>query len=61
VPVAPVETCEHLRPLVDELVYLEAPEPFQSVGYWYVDFGEVSDEEVIRALELARARAFATV
>jgi putative phosphoribosyl transferase len=61
VPIAPVETCEHLRPLVDELVYLETPEPFQSVGYWYVDFGEVNDEEVTRALDRARSHACAAV
>lgn len=53
VPVAPVETCERFRLVVDELVYLETPEPFQAVGYWYIDFAQVEDEEVIRTLERA--------
>jgi putative phosphoribosyl transferase len=57
VPVAPVDTCERFRLIVDELVYLETPDPFLSVGYWYVDFAQVSDDEVIRALSDARARA----
>lgn len=57
VPVAPIETCEHFRLVVDELVYLETPEPFQAVGYWYVDFAQVEDEEVVQTLEQARSRA----
>lgn len=56
VPVAPIETCERLRLVADELVYLETPEPFQAVGYWYVDFDQVQDDEVVRTLERARAR-----
>ncbi len=51
VPVAPLETCERFRDQVDELVYLETPEPFSSVGYWYVDFGQVEDAEVVKVLE----------
>jgi len=61
VPVAPVETCEHFRRLVDELVYLETPEPFQAVGYWYVDFGQVEDEDVVRTLARVRSRTSAAV
>jgi putative phosphoribosyl transferase len=52
VPVAPMDTLERFRPVVDELVYLEAPEPFQAVGCWYADFAQVDDEEVIRTLGL---------
>lgn len=61
VPVAPIETCEQFRPAVDELVYLETPEPFQAVGYWYIDFEQVEDDEVVRILEQARSRAGAAV
>jgi predicted phosphoribosyltransferase len=50
VPVAAAETCERLRPSVDELVCLATPAPFRAVGLWYEDFSEVSDEEVRAAL-----------
>lgn len=50
VPVAPVQTLERFRLVVDELVYIETPEPFLAVGYWYVDFAQVHDDEVIRTL-----------
>lgn len=54
VPVAPLETLERFRFEVDELVYLETPDPFGSVGYWYVDFSEVTDDAVKNTLERAR-------
>ena len=57
VPVAPVDTLERFRLVVDELVYLESPEPFMAVGYWYIDFAQVEDAEVIAILEKARSRA----
>lgn len=57
VPVAPADTLERFRFVVDELVYLESPEPFLAVGYWYVDFTQVEDAEVIAILERARSRA----
>lgn len=57
VPVAPVDTLEWFRLLVDEFVYLESPEPFKAVGYWYVDFAQIEDAEVIDILEKARSRA----
>ena len=56
VPVAPIETLERFRLVVDELVYLESPEPFLAVGYWYVDFAQVEDAEVIAILGKARSR-----
>jgi putative phosphoribosyl transferase len=49
VPVAPPETCDALREVVDEMVCLLTPEPFLAVGAWYEDFSETSDETV-RAL-----------
>lgn len=57
VPVAPMETLERFRFVVDELVYLETPDPFLAVGYWYVDFAQVEDAEVVQTLERAHARA----
>lgn len=56
VPVAPVDTCVMLAPLVDDLVVLSTPEPFRGVGAWYVDFSQVSDE---RVRELLRDAAHA--
>jgi len=53
IPVAPLATCDRLRPEVDELVCLETPEPFYGVGQFYDDFSQVSDEEVKRLLEKA--------
>jgi putative phosphoribosyl transferase len=52
-PVAPAEVIEQLRPLVDEVVCLDAPVPFRAVGLHYGDFHQVSDEEVVRALREA--------
>jgi len=49
VPVAPPETCDALREVVDEMVCLLTPDPFLAVGAWYEDFSETSDETV-RAL-----------
>jgi len=46
VPVAPADVCQQFRQLVDEVVCLFTPDPFQAVGLWYEDFSPVSDEEV---------------
>ncbi len=53
VPVAPPEGVKRLRPEVDELVVLETPEPFFSVGSWYYAFEQTTDEEVIDLLHRA--------
>jgi erythromycin esterase-like protein/predicted phosphoribosyltransferase len=53
VPVADPDVCEALRNHADEVVCLETPRPLRSVGQWYEDFSQVSDDEV-REL-LARA------
>ncbi len=55
VPVAAPATCEAFRAIVEEVVCLVLPEPFEAVGYWYADFSQTTDEEV-RDL-LARAPA----
>lgn len=46
VPVASADTLEMLRNQVDNLVCLIVPEYFRAIGLWYVDFSQVSDEEV---------------
>jgi predicted phosphoribosyltransferase len=48
--VAPPEVAAWLRERVDELVCLESPQPFFAVGQFFVDFSQVSDEDVIAAL-----------
>jgi putative phosphoribosyl transferase len=50
VPVAPASSIAELRPHVDELICLLQPEPFGAIGYFYDDFHQVPDEEVIRLL-----------
>lgn len=51
VPVGERMTCSELASLVDEMVCLEKPEPFSSVGLWYNDFAQVTDKEVTDLLE----------
>jgi putative phosphoribosyl transferase len=46
VPVAAQETCSEFQGEVDRVVCAVTPEPFWSVGQWYDDFSQVSDEEV---------------
>ncbi len=46
VPVAPAETIDALRAEADEIVCLETPVNFYAVGQFYIDFHQVSDEEV---------------
>jgi predicted phosphoribosyltransferase len=50
VPVAPAETVAAFERDGVEVVCLIRPRVFASVGSWYRDFGQVSDEEVIRLL-----------
>lgn len=56
VPVAPADTIETLRNEADDVVCLATPEPFTAIGLWYVDFGQVSDEEVTKQLAKAWAK-----
>jgi predicted phosphoribosyltransferase len=50
VPVAPTATLEKLRGDVDDLVCLEDYAQFGAIGYFYSDFRQVSDAEVIDIL-----------
>lgn len=52
-PVAPADTCARLRSAADRLVCLRAPELFLALGTWYLDFEQVSDEEVRDLLQRA--------
>lgn len=48
------DTAEALRPLIDELVVLEESDSFYAVSQFFVDFTQVSDEEVV---EILRSRS----
>ncbi|MEZ5967942.1 MAG: alpha/beta family hydrolase [Hyphomonas sp.] len=50
VPVAPPEALRELSALVDDTIVLAAPERFGSVGKFYHDFHQLTDEEVIDLL-----------
>ena len=50
VPVAPTETVAALREEADDVVCLEDHESFGAIGYYYADFSQVSDQEVIGIL-----------
>lgn len=51
VPVAPARTLADIAPLADEVICLETPAVFYSVGQFYHSFPQIGDEEVIAALE----------
>ncbi|WP_280154434.1 phosphoribosyltransferase [Piscinibacter sp. XHJ-5] len=55
VPVAPSDTVHDLRPLVDELVVLEMPDPFRAIGLHYIDFHQLDDAEVLALLNRRRS------
>ena len=46
VPVAPTDTLAALREEADEVVCLESHAAFGAIGFYYVDFRQVSDQEV---------------
>ncbi|MBY0563191.1 MAG: hypothetical protein K2P58_03305 [Hyphomonadaceae bacterium] len=50
VPVAAADTVRALRREVDDVVCLAAPERFGAVGYFYDDFHQLDDREVIETL-----------
>jgi predicted phosphoribosyltransferase len=51
--VAPPSTVERLKKLADDVIVSSEPEPFYAIGEFYVDFPQVSDEEVIKVLKEA--------
>jgi putative phosphoribosyl transferase len=53
-PVCAAQTAELLGPEVDELICLEAPSDLGAIGFWYRDFSQTSDEEVVELLERSR-------
>ena len=56
VPVAPADTLDQLRPLVDDVVCLSQPDFFHAVGVHYRDFHQLDDDEVVTLLDAATAK-----
>jgi len=52
VAVAPMENVEKIRPFDDEVVCLAAPPDFYSVGQFFDEFPQVSDDEVVALLRV---------
>ena len=57
VPVVADDTLPALAAVADEVVSVEAPSDFGSVGQWYDDFRQVTDEEVAGLLQLRPSAA----
>jgi len=54
VPISSPETYRDLAVEVDEIICVETPQPFWSVGLWYEDFPQTTDEEVRNLLKQAQ-------
>jgi predicted phosphoribosyltransferase len=50
VPVAPPDTVASLRRVADAVISVEVPSALFSIGQFYVDFGQTTDEEVVAPL-----------
>jgi predicted phosphoribosyltransferase len=55
VPVASSSAARHIAPLVDALVCLHTTDDFGAVSQYYLEFPQVSDEEVLRILSSGTA------
>lgn len=51
IPVAPPDSANELKEMVDEFICLEIPWDFQAVGNFYDDFEQVTDTEVVEILQ----------
>ncbi len=50
VPVAARDALTAIKAMADQIICLEVPRPFFSVGTYFDDFRQVSDDEVTEAL-----------
>lgn len=50
IPVAPADTLDKVSQLADEMICLQVPHNFRSVGQFYRHFPQVEEDEVIRLL-----------
>ncbi len=54
VPVAPAERCSEMENEADEVICEMQPADLMAISRWYVDFAQVTDQEVRDILERAR-------
>jgi len=57
VPVSSAEVCRKFQAEVDDIICAETPQPFHSVGLWYSNFAQTTDEEVRKLLKRAADRS----
>jgi putative phosphoribosyl transferase len=57
VPVCPPSTADRLAAVADDLICPHQPTDFSSVGAWYRDFDQTTDEEVAAGLQEVRGAA----
>jgi putative phosphoribosyl transferase len=55
VPVAAPSSCDEIAGLADDIVCVAAPDLFESVGQFYLNFKPTTDEDVLKLLTRARA------
>jgi len=53
IPVAPPDAVALLRGEADDVICLAQPEAFGAIGLFYSDFHQLSDDEVVRAIQAA--------
>jgi len=54
-PVAPADTAEALKTECDEAVFISTPDDFGAVGFYYQNFAQLTDADVVRCLDQAPA------
>jgi putative phosphoribosyl transferase len=54
VPIAAVPTRQEFAREVNDIVCLHTPDPFFSVGFWYDDFSQTTDEDIREMLEFEK-------
>ena len=54
IPVGPRGIIEEFKELIDEVICLYIPDEFYAVGSYYVNFQQVTDEEVFQIMEKLR-------
>jgi predicted phosphoribosyltransferase len=59
--VAPPETVRRMQHEADEVICLEVPAHMYAIGYFFADFSQVSDDEVMAALAAVGPNAEASV
>ena len=60
VPVSAPEVCNKFQVKVDEIICAETPKPFKSVGFYYRNFSQTTDDRVQDLLQIAAEGKTAT-